>query len=123
MGRLKQTELAAVDRRQPAATLGDLAARGLDVFCWCNRCGHNATLATDVLLGQLGAAFPVPEVGTRLRCSGCESKDIATRPHWRGLGPVTRHTPTVASPVVDGDDSVQQDRTLPKAGRSVTSSE
>ncbi len=92
MGRLKDSDLAADDRRQRKATLGDMAVQGLDVFCWCNRCGHNRVLATHGLIARLGAEFPVPEVGTRLRCSMCQSKDIATRPNWRGLGPVTRHS-------------------------------
>jgi hypothetical protein len=92
MGRLKQSDLTAGDRRQRPATLGDVAGDGLDIFCWCNRCGHNTALPTADLIAALGADFPVPEVGTRLRCSNCDSKDVATRPNWRGLGPVTRHS-------------------------------
>jgi hypothetical protein len=93
MGRIKESRHRQEDARIRAATLGELAPDGLGVFCWCNRCGHNAVLEIGRLVGELGAAFPVPEVGGRLRCTGCGGKDIATRPAWPGLGPVTSHAP------------------------------
>lgn len=77
-------------RRRPI-TLGDLVEDGLDIFCWCNRCCHNAVVAREVLLAQLGPDAPVPEVGARMRCSGCGAKDVATRPAWPTIGPVARH--------------------------------
>ena len=83
--------LESEDRRRQAACLGELAEAGIEVFCWCNRCGHNAVMETARLIGELGPDFPVPEVGARMRCSGCAGKDIATRPAWPGLGQVTRH--------------------------------
>jgi hypothetical protein len=92
MARIKQREMESADRRLAATTLGELGVEGLGVFCWCNRCGHSATLASERLVAEFGPAFPVPEVGTRLRCSGCGSKDVATRPDWPGLGQVTRHS-------------------------------
>ena len=79
------------DRDRVATSLAELAAQGVNVFCWCNRCGHNATLPIARLLGELGPHYAVPEIGVRLRCSGCGSKDVATRPDWPGLGQVTRH--------------------------------
>ena len=82
MGSFKRRAVADADRRKRSATLVDVAEQGLDVFCWCNRCGHNAVIATARLLRQLGPATPVPEVGVRLRCTGCGSRDIATRPAW-----------------------------------------
>ena len=88
MGRLKQDALVSATRYTAAMTLGDLMNQGLDVFCWCNRCGHNAVLQARLLTGQMGAAQAVPEVGARLRCSGCASKDVATRPAWQSLDPV-----------------------------------
>jgi hypothetical protein len=93
MAGIKRRQLAAEDRAQPTATLGDLAnhGRGVDVFCWCNRCGHNAVVPTARLALELGPDFPVPEVGTRMRCSGCGSKDVATRPAWPSLGLVASH--------------------------------
>jgi hypothetical protein len=87
MGRLKEDALASATRFSMAMTLGDLMNQGLDVFCWCNRCGHNAVLAVRLLVGQMGAAQAVPEVGARLRCSGCASKDVATRPAWAAEDP------------------------------------
>jgi len=96
MGRIKESAQRQADAQLGAATLGELAADGLGVFCWCNRCGHNAVLEIGRLVGELGPAFPVPEVGGRLRCTGCGGKDIATRPAWPGLGPVTSHAPEPA---------------------------
>ena len=88
---VKRELLDAEERRRRAAHLGELMAAGVQVFCWCNRCGHNAVLESERLVAELGPDFPVPEVGARLRCSGCASKDIATRPAWPGLGQVARH--------------------------------
>ncbi|MFQ5775811.1 MAG: hypothetical protein ACE5GS_14915 [Kiloniellaceae bacterium] len=91
MAGMKRRELAEKDRRLNAATLGEVADQGVDVFCWCNRCGHNAVLAAADLIGDLGGGYPVPEVGARLRCSRCGGKDVATRPAWPSLGQVARH--------------------------------
>ncbi len=91
MAAVKRKDLAERDRRLGAATLRELEAQGVDVFCWCNRCGHNSVLATRRLVAELGPGLAVPEVGTRLRCSGCGGKDVATRPAWPSLGQVTRH--------------------------------
>ncbi len=103
MAGVKRRDLAERDRRLGAATLGDLEIQGVDVFCWCNRCGHNSTfcwcnrcghnstLATGRLVAELGRVHPVPEVGARLRCSRCAGKDVATRPAWPSLGQVARH--------------------------------
>lgn len=82
MSRLKQQAMAERERTIRPVLLGDLAHRGLDVQCWCNRCPHHAVLPTEMLLARFGADCAVPEVGARLRCSGCGSKDVATRPNW-----------------------------------------
>ncbi len=73
------------------ATLGDLAAAGLAVFCWCNRCSHHSELSSAVLAAQLGPATPVPALARRLRCAGCGGRDVAARPAWPARGPVSRH--------------------------------
>ena len=91
MAAFKRHLVSAEDRRRRAATLGDLARQGLDVFCWCNRCTHHATVATAELILRLGPATPVPEVGAGMRCSGCGARDVATRPAWPSLGQVARH--------------------------------
>jgi hypothetical protein len=41
---------------------------------------------------QLGPAMPVPEIGAHMRCTGCGSRDVATRPAWSAPEPITRHT-------------------------------
>lgn len=91
MGAFKRRAIAEADSRRRPARLGSLADRSVDVFCWCNRCGHNAVLATDLLMRQLGPAIPVPEIGAHLRCTGCGSKDVATRPNWPSQGQITHH--------------------------------
>ena len=91
MGRLKEETIRKEDQGRKAAQLGDIAAAGLQIFCWCNRCGHNSEVDSAMLVSKLGPAMPVPEVGARMRCSNCQSKDIATRPAWPTLGEVANH--------------------------------
>ena len=91
MAGVKRRLLAGEDERLEATVLAELAEGGIGVFCWCNRCGHNAVVEAARLIGELGPNFPVPEVGARLRCSGCGGKDIATRPAWPSLGRVADH--------------------------------
>ena len=93
MGRLKTQTLKQEEERREPMTLGDLAHIEIDVFCWCNRCSHNAIVGTARLTAELGPGYPVPEVGARMRCTSCGSRDVATRPNWPGLGSVTNHTP------------------------------
>lgn len=94
MGRMKRDQLAEEERHRRATVLGELRQEGIGIFCWCNRCEHNAVLPVEVLIAQFGPDFPVPDVGAQLRCSGCGSKDIAARPAWPSLGQVTRHHDT-----------------------------
>ncbi len=98
MGGIKRQALLREERHQRPATLADLLAQGVDVFCWCNRCSHNAVLPLQSLLPVLGPQCPVPEVGARLVCTSCGCKDIATRPAWKGLGQVTSHEPPAPAP-------------------------
>ena len=112
MGRMKQDRLAEEERRRRAVVLGKLRQEQVDVFCWCNRCAHNAVLAVEMLIAQLGPDFPVPDVGAHLRCSGCGSKDIAARPAWPSLGQVARHH-SVRQSAADADEPA--DDRLPAA--------
>jgi len=91
MGRLKDHALDQEDSRRRTAVLGDLLEARIGVFCWCNRCGHNAEAATAMLVKQLGPEFPIPEIGAKMRCTSCGSKDVATRPAWPSQGQVARH--------------------------------
>lgn len=91
MGAMKRRQVAAEDGRLSVPRLGDLLSKGLGVFCWCNRCGHNAVLAADALTRRLGPDVPVPEIGGRLRCSACDGKNVATRPAWPQRGAIARH--------------------------------
>jgi hypothetical protein len=91
MSGFKRRLVEAEDRQLKAIVLAELANEKVDVFCWCNRCGHNAVVATSALIMALGPGFPVPEVGGQMRCTGCGAKDVATRPAWPSLGSVANH--------------------------------
>lgn len=97
MGGIKRQEILRAEAQLRPANLADLRAQGVDVFCWCNRCSHNAVLPLDSLIPRLGPQCPVPEVGARLVCSSCGARDVATRPAWKGLGQVTSHEPPAAA--------------------------
>ena len=85
---------ALVDDMSETATVSlcDLSNRQATVFCLCQRCGHAAMVDAGQLMRQLGPDMPVAEVGTRMRCRGCGSKDVATQPGWAapvaGAGPM-----------------------------------
>ncbi len=91
MSGMKHRALAEAERYRQAATLGEVADRGVDIFCWCNRCGHNAVVASASLIATLGEGYPVPDIGVRMHCTRCNGKDVATRPDWPSLGQVARH--------------------------------
>ncbi|MEK9610653.1 MAG: hypothetical protein VW307_03245 [Alphaproteobacteria bacterium] len=92
MGGFKNRDVECSEHRNPT-TLGDLAAENIGVFCWCNRCNHNAEVATSSLIGSLGPLFSVPKLGSLMRCSACNARDVATRPAWpsHGGGAIARH--------------------------------
>jgi hypothetical protein len=94
---MKQRRLANEERDRRATALGELEREAINIFCWCNRCGHNAVLPVDLFIAQLGPNFPVPDVGAHTRCGGCGGKDVATRPAWPSLGQVAHHQPTCAT--------------------------
>lgn len=108
MGAMKREAVNRSDRALQPPRLTHLLDRGLDVFCWCNKCGHNAVMPTADLADRLGPQLSVPEVGARMRCSVCRSKNIATRPAWPRRGTITRHHEQKgsadASPIRDGKD-------------------
>lgn len=91
MARLKRRAMSVRNHANHPVLLGDLRDRNVDVQCWCNRCPHHAVLTTRLLIARYGANCPVPEIGAQLRCSGCGSKDVATRPNWTSLGLVALH--------------------------------
>ena len=91
MGAFKQQQLQKTEPRQPMC-LHHLVQQNLNVFCWCNRCSHNAELEADVLIDRLGPLYPVPELGIHLRCSHCGTQDVSTRPAWPSHGgQIARH--------------------------------
>ena len=93
MGAFKSQSIQATEPANPAL-LRDLQEDGLKVFCWCNRCGHNAELELAVFIERFGLAYPVPELGRAMRCKHCKANDIATRPAWPSYGgQMARHLP------------------------------
>lgn len=56
---------------------------GLDVFCWCYRCCHNAVVPLAVLIAQFGPTLLFPHLHGHLRRQACGSIDIHARPSWR----------------------------------------
>ena len=92
MERFKNRHVERSESRNPS-TLADLDAENMGVFCWCNRCNHNAEVSTLLLIDKLGRQFPVPEIGSMMRCSVCNARDVATRPAWpsHGGGAIARH--------------------------------
>ncbi len=92
----------AANRIYRPVTLGGLADQDMAVWAWCNGCFKNGAVATSTLIVRLGRDFPVPKVGSRMRCS-CGGRDIETRPNWPdNLGVITRHTAARAAPVLEG---------------------
>ena len=73
------------------ATLADMSAQGLDIWCWCNGCCHHAVLSTDKLIARLGRDQGVPGVVGHAYCGNCGSRDVETRPNWPTVGVVTQH--------------------------------
>jgi|GEM_PF-1680057 len=78
MGAFKQQAVLAEEAKLVALRLKDLDRRGWPVAATCHRCGHQAHLLAEFLIPRLGADLPVPEVGARLRCRCCGSKEVAT---------------------------------------------
>lgn len=103
MSGFKERFTAAQERLSRPERLGPLAARGGIIFCWCNRCAHNARLDGRQLVLTLGPDFPIPEVGAKLRCSNCGAKDVATSAEFTGAAlnaAPPRAAPPVAAPVL-----------------------
>lgn len=80
MGRMKRELIDREDHALQAARLSDLLRGQVAVSCGCNRCGHRAEAPVTLLVAQLGPDFPIPEIGARMRCGSCGSKDVATHP-------------------------------------------
>ena len=72
-------------------TLSMLAVAGRLVEAWCPHCGRARTLQPGPLIERLGASLPVPQVGRHLKCSRCGGRACETRPHFPGLGVVSKH--------------------------------
>ena len=75
-------------------TLADMIHQGLSIFCWCASCGHNKIIDPVPITNILGPLFPVPKIGSRMRCSLCHNRNISTRPAWpnHGGGQYAHHT-------------------------------
>ncbi len=86
---------------QHHATLGDMAAQGLDVWCWCNGCCYHAVLKTAALIDRLGRDQGVPSVADHAYCGRGGSRAVETRPNWPTMGVVTQHSPPARIPAAN----------------------
>ena len=95
MGEIKREILKKQDETLRPARLADLVEKGIGVICWCHRCNHHASEATEQLVARLGQEFPVPEIGGAvMKCGKCGSRDVATSPDCPDeFGVVARHSP------------------------------
>ena len=60
------------------ATLASLIRDGKLLWTYCNNCYRERDL--DPASIPLPGAFPVPDVGRRMKCSACGSRRITTQP-------------------------------------------
>ena len=61
-------------------TLANMRENGVgSIQATCEACTHEATVDVSGLPEDVF----VPDVALRLRCSGCGSKHVVTRPNWR----------------------------------------
>lgn len=58
--------------------LGTLVAEGKTVWCFCRTCGHDRDVPSSSL--PLPHKTPVQEIGKRMICSRCGSREITTWP-------------------------------------------
>ena len=72
-------------------TLSMLAVQGRLLEAWCPHCGRARTLEPGPLIERLGGSLAVPAVGRHLKCSRCGGRACETRPHFPGLGVVSKH--------------------------------
>lgn len=74
------------------STLGDHIDEGHDISAHCGNCGRKVYLNLEMLAEKLGRDHSalVSELGTKLKCSGCGSKQISFTLHvhagWDGKG-------------------------------------
>jgi len=50
----------------------------LAIWCYCRDCGREREI--DPATMGLPPDFPVPDVGSRMMCSACGSRDVETKP-------------------------------------------
>ena len=61
-----------------SVVIADLIRDHRLLWVYCCECGRERDLDPAIL--PLPADYPVPEVGTRMKCSACGSRKINTRP-------------------------------------------
>jgi hypothetical protein len=66
-----------MDQFKPV-TLGALIADSKLLWCYCRDCGRERDL--DPASVPLPAGFPVPQIGSRMKCSACGSRKVTTAP-------------------------------------------
>jgi hypothetical protein len=71
-------------RPMDLASMREHGARSVVVICQRHGCGHESSINVDGWPDDM----PVPDVGLKLKCSRCGSKDIKTIPDWSDREPL-----------------------------------
>ena len=64
--------------------LGNMREHGIErveVTCVAAECGYSKSIAVSTWPD----AFPVPDVGARLKCPKCGAPELDSRPDWTGF--------------------------------------
>jgi hypothetical protein len=65
-------------RKTDPVTLGDLIREGKLLWTYCRKCCRERDI--DPATIPLPPEFPVPEAGSRMKCSACGSRKVETKP-------------------------------------------
>ncbi len=71
--------------------LSEMTRLRLKLSAWCGQCGRHRVIDPAPLARRLDRRATVADLGLRLKCSACGSRKIDARPHYAGLGVVSRH--------------------------------
>ena len=67
-------------RSRQRLTLANLLRDGKRLWAYCRDCQHNRFLDPHDI--PLPPSFAVPEVGSRMKCFKCGSRNIHSKPEW-----------------------------------------
>jgi hypothetical protein len=71
--------------------LSEMVRLKLKLSAWCGHCGRYRVMDPGPVARRLKRDATVGELGRKLKCSACGSREVQARPHYGGLGVVSRH--------------------------------